>query len=239
MMRPTRQALTAVTSVLLLGATVTASTQASSDPPSRSLYRAVATANPDPAHPTIDAVDTREDRAQSRTISVRTVAQASADCTGCRGAALAVHVLTFRSARVVTADNVAAAWSSCEGCTVTAVSLQVVVGTRAGTLVPANRALALTATCTGCRAQAFAYQILVSGSDPRRATAALAAARQALSRLRQTVDLPLASRQAVPGAGQGEAADVSVQALAAALRRDLPDATVTVHRDTRVSGSAP
>jgi hypothetical protein len=63
-------------------------------------------------------------------------------------------------------DNVAVAWSQgCDSCAASALSLQVVVVSGPGILVPSNRALAVNAACAQCHATAAAYQLVVAGSD--------------------------------------------------------------------------
>jgi hypothetical protein len=62
-------------------------------------------------------------------------------------------------------DNVSVAWTQgCASCTASALSLQVVVVSGPGTLIPSNRALAVNAACAQCHATAAAYQLVVAGS---------------------------------------------------------------------------
>ena len=85
---------------------------------------------------------------------------------GCSASGSAVTVVYVGRGRVVRADNVAHAWSTCVGCSSSAVSVQVVVLRRAGTLHAANRAFAANVACEGCTTSAVAYQLVVVA--PRR-----------------------------------------------------------------------
>ncbi|KQV77416.1 hypothetical protein ASC64_00765 [Nocardioides sp. Root122] len=166
-MNPRSVVLAAVTTAVVLVATIGGSSPAAHPDGRIGAVDLLSSAHPSVAVPTVvDRAYEGRGWLRGTDVSADAAAITSATCDGCAGESTTLQVVYAGRARLARLDNVATAWAQgCVRCTGTALSVQVVVLRGRPTTVPDNRALSVTAACEGCRTSALAFQVVLVADD--------------------------------------------------------------------------
>lgn len=144
-------------------------------------------------------------------------ARAQSPCIHCSAEATTLQVLSAVGDSAIRADNTASAFTTGDWATTSAVSVQVITGTRARSITASNAAVAINQGCTGCRATSVAIQFVVIGGTQRQlrpeTRAVLAQMEHELAARLETAPQPPTARAAVVRSAAADAARQGEEAV--------------------------